>query len=115
MCKKTVMFQGILMLQDHYRAIMQYSIPKELCPSSEKAPSLKASADWFCIKVGYEISMFKYLMFVVSSAELRILKGGIIVLNAMPREWKVKKVAAAAMKFAHTLLKVHKRICYNYI
>lgn len=41
------------MLQDQYRAIMQYSIPKELCPSSEKAPSHKASADWFCIKVRY--------------------------------------------------------------
>lgn len=40
------------MLQDQYRAIMQYSIPKELCPSSEKAPSHKASADWFCIKCG---------------------------------------------------------------
>ncbi|GJQ68558.1 hypothetical protein Trydic_g14410 [Trypoxylus dichotomus] len=46
------MKQGILMLQDQYRAIMQYSIPKELCPSSEKAPSHKASADWFCIKCG---------------------------------------------------------------
>lgn len=50
-CQHFVALQGILMLQDHYRAIMQYSIPKELCPSSEKAPSLKASADWFCIKV----------------------------------------------------------------
>lgn len=46
-----IILQGILMLQDQYRAIMQYSIPKELCPSSEKAPTHKASADWFCIKV----------------------------------------------------------------
>lgn len=46
------MKQGILMLQDQYRAIMQYSIPKELCPSHDKAPTHKASADWFCIKCG---------------------------------------------------------------
>lgn len=43
-------FQGVLMLQDQYRAIMQYSIPKDL-GSSDKPPSYKASADWFCIKV----------------------------------------------------------------
>ena len=40
------------MLQDQYRAIMQYSIPKELCQNSEKPPSHKASSDWFCIKCG---------------------------------------------------------------
>ncbi|XP_066152736.1 RNA-binding protein 5-like isoform X1 [Euwallacea fornicatus] len=45
------MKQGILMLQDHYRAIMQYSIPKDV-NLIEKAPSHKASADWFCIKCG---------------------------------------------------------------
>ncbi|XP_057655336.1 RNA-binding protein 5-like isoform X1 [Diorhabda carinulata] len=43
--------QGVLMLQDHYRAIMQYSIPKDL-GSADKPPSFKASADWFCIKCG---------------------------------------------------------------
>ncbi|CAH1103412.1 unnamed protein product [Psylliodes chrysocephalus] len=43
--------QGVLMLQDQYRAIMQYSIPKDL-GSSDKPPSYKASADWFCIKCG---------------------------------------------------------------
>ncbi|XP_031336964.1 RNA-binding protein 5-B isoform X1 [Photinus pyralis] len=46
------MKQGVLMLQDQYRAIMQYSIPKELCQNSEKPPSHKASSDWFCIKCG---------------------------------------------------------------
>ncbi|KAL1492624.1 hypothetical protein ABEB36_010859 [Hypothenemus hampei] len=45
------MKQGILMLQDHYRAIMQFSIPKENSPV-EKPPIHKASADWFCIKCG---------------------------------------------------------------
>ncbi|KAJ8930870.1 hypothetical protein NQ314_016290 [Rhamnusium bicolor] len=43
--------QGVLMLQDQYRAIMQYSIPKDM-NSSEKPPTHKASADWFCIKCG---------------------------------------------------------------
>lgn len=39
------------MLQDQYRAIMQYSIPKDI-NTSEKPPTHKASADWFCIKCG---------------------------------------------------------------
>nr|XP_023020760.1 RNA-binding protein 5 [Leptinotarsa decemlineata] len=43
--------QGVLMLQDQYRAIMQYSIPKDM-GASEKPPTYKASADWFCIKCG---------------------------------------------------------------
>ncbi|XP_050314688.1 RNA-binding protein 5-like [Anthonomus grandis grandis] len=42
--------QGILMLQDNYRAIMQYSIPKDA--PSEKPATNKAAADWFCIKCG---------------------------------------------------------------
>jgi RNA-binding protein 5/10 len=46
------MKQGVLMLQEQYRAIMQYSIPKDVCANSEKPPSHKASADWFCIKCG---------------------------------------------------------------
>ncbi|KAL3289360.1 hypothetical protein HHI36_022796 [Cryptolaemus montrouzieri] len=46
------MKQGVLMLQDQYRAIMQYSIPKDLSFGFEKPPSHKASADWFCIKCG---------------------------------------------------------------
>ncbi|XP_076045392.1 RNA-binding protein 5-like isoform X2 [Oratosquilla oratoria] len=39
--------QGVLILQDMYRATLQYSIPKE---SSER--HAKASQDWFCIKCG---------------------------------------------------------------
>nr|CAH7735283.1 unnamed protein product [Callosobruchus chinensis] len=39
------------MLQDHYRATMQYSIPKEGL-SAEKPINYKATADWFCIKCG---------------------------------------------------------------
>ncbi|XP_019765019.1 RNA-binding protein 5-A isoform X1 [Dendroctonus ponderosae] len=45
------MKQGVLMLQDHYRAIMQFSIPKDT-NLIEKPPPHKASADWFCIKCG---------------------------------------------------------------
>ncbi|CAH0562555.1 unnamed protein product [Brassicogethes aeneus] len=45
------MKQGVLMLQDQYRAIMQYSIPKDGA-ASEKPLMHKASADWFCIKCG---------------------------------------------------------------
>lgn len=39
------------MLQDQYRAIMQYSIPKDAGSAIDKPPSAKATADWFCIKV----------------------------------------------------------------
>ncbi|XP_044765450.1 RNA-binding protein 5-like isoform X2 [Coccinella septempunctata] len=46
------MKQGVLMLQDQYRAIMQYSIPKDMSFGYEKPPNHKASADWFCIKCG---------------------------------------------------------------
>lgn len=41
-----VFLQGVLLLQDVYRATLQYSIPKE---SSERQS--KASQDWFCIRV----------------------------------------------------------------
>lgn len=41
--------KGVLMLHDHYRAIMQYSIPKDF-NFSDKPTSYKLSADWFCIK-----------------------------------------------------------------
>jgi len=41
------LFQGVLILQDVYRATLQYSIPKE---SSERQS--KASQDWFCIRCG---------------------------------------------------------------
>lgn len=43
------------MLQDQYRAIMQYSIPKDASQQSEKPPTSKATADWFCIKVNIRI------------------------------------------------------------
>lgn len=45
----SLFFQGVLMVQDHYRAIMQFSIPKDI-NAFEKAP-LHKTADWFCIKV----------------------------------------------------------------
>ncbi|GFG31856.1 hypothetical protein Cfor_02664 [Coptotermes formosanus] len=41
------MKQGILMLQDQYRAIMHFSIPKE---TQIERNALKSSQDWICIK-----------------------------------------------------------------
>lgn len=98
------------MLQDQYRAIMQYSIPKELCPNSEKPPSHKASADWFCIKV---ISLIDSLIFRFHpikfnfSVGVKTSKGEIIVLSVTPRAWKARKGAVGAMKFAIMLQKVN--------
>jgi hypothetical protein len=43
-----VCFQGVLMLQDQYRAIMHFSIPKE---TQIERNALKSSQDWICIKV----------------------------------------------------------------
>ncbi|XP_069703228.1 RNA-binding protein 5-like [Periplaneta americana] len=43
------MKQGVLMLYDHYRAVMQFSIPKD---SQVDRTSMKSSQDWHCIKCG---------------------------------------------------------------
>jgi hypothetical protein len=43
-----VWLQGILMLQDQYRAIMHFSIPKE---TQIERNAMKSSQDWICIKV----------------------------------------------------------------
>ncbi|XP_058802734.1 RNA-binding protein 5-like isoform X2 [Phymastichus coffea] len=43
------MKQGILMLQDQYRAVMQYSIPKDSHPDK---PIIKNVSDWHCVKCG---------------------------------------------------------------
>jgi hypothetical protein len=45
---KLFCFQGVLMLQDQYRAIMHFSIPKE---TQIERNALKSSQDWICIKV----------------------------------------------------------------
>ncbi|XP_017785465.1 PREDICTED: RNA-binding protein 5-like isoform X2 [Nicrophorus vespilloides] len=70
------MKQGILMLQDQYRAIMQYSMPKELCPQSEKAPTHKASADWFCIKCGAQNFKRRELCFKCHASRMESEEGG---------------------------------------
>lgn len=64
------------MLQDQYRAIMQYSIPKELCPQNEKAPSHKASADWFCIKCGAQNFKRRELCFKCHASRMESEEGG---------------------------------------
>jgi hypothetical protein len=43
-----VCLQGILMLQDQYRAVMHFSIPKE---TQIERNAQKSSQDWICIKV----------------------------------------------------------------
>lgn len=50
-----VCFQGILMLQDQYRAVMHFSIPKE---TQIERNAQKSSQDWICIKV--------YVVFVLA-------------------------------------------------
>lgn len=94
------------MLQDQYRAIMQYSIPKELCQNSEKPPSHKASADWFCIKVSSRKIVYSYLIKMNCSAVAKISKEETIALSVTPLVWKARKAAAAAMKSAITPQKV---------
>ncbi|XP_015510651.1 RNA-binding protein 5 [Neodiprion pinetum] len=43
------MKQGVLMLQDQYRAVMQYSIPKDFHVDK---PLAKNTQDWHCVKCG---------------------------------------------------------------
>lgn len=43
------MKHGVLMLQDHYRAVMHFSIPKD---SQMDRTSLKSNQDWHCIRCG---------------------------------------------------------------
>jgi hypothetical protein len=99
------------MLQEQYRAIMQYSIPKDVCANSEKPPSHKASADWFCIKVTNQITVtiINTHHFYFFSVALKISKGETTASNATRPEWKVKKGEAEVTKFAHTQQKVSDR------
>lgn len=102
--------QGVLMLQDQYRAIMQYSIPKELCQNSEKPPTHKASADWFCIKVIVQTVCFwfSFNFFVHFSVAVKILKEEITASSVTRLVWKVRKEVVVAMKFVIMLQKVRK-------
>lgn len=111
------------MVQDHYRAIMQFSIPKDI-NAFEKAP-LHKTADWFCIKVSCFIVHYsgKY-WFYLRSVELRILKGGTTALNVTLQEQSLKKAAVEATKRVLTLRKVREfvsfvrrfylQVCYSY-
>lgn len=95
------------MLQDQYRAIMQYSIRKDMCFGFEKPPNHKASADWFCIKVGsIGCKSNETHYYSIYSVEHKISEDVIIASNVMLLEWRVKKVVVAVMKFVHMLLKV---------
>ncbi|CAG9759636.1 unnamed protein product [Ceutorhynchus assimilis] len=69
------MKQGILMLQDNYRAIMQYSIPKDPFPL-EKPMMHKAIADWFCIKCGAQNFKRRDNCFKCHASRLESEEGG---------------------------------------
>ncbi|KAK9890110.1 hypothetical protein WA026_008920 [Henosepilachna vigintioctopunctata] len=70
------MKQGVLMLQDQYRAIMQYSIPKDLKFGLEKPPSHKATADWFCIKCGAQNFKRRDNCFKCNASRMESEEGG---------------------------------------
>ncbi|KAG5881075.1 hypothetical protein JTB14_020405 [Gonioctena quinquepunctata] len=67
--------QGVLILQDQYRAIMQYSIPKDM-EASEKLPSDRASADWFCIKCGAQNFKRRDTCFKCHASRMESEEGG---------------------------------------
>ena len=64
-----VWFQGILMLQDQYRAIMHFSIPKE---TQIERNALKSSQDWICIKV----CKCRVLQSVCLAAQMKVIEMG---------------------------------------
>lgn len=81
------------MVNDQYRAVMQYSSSKE--PQFKE----KIATDWYCAKVYQLISLLEtgHDHFNFSVAYL-ILKDVKIVLNAMHLVKKARKVAKAVMK-----------------
>ena len=56
--KVSLMFQGVLMFKDQYRAIMQYSLPRDAVKSSDTG-SLRLIHDWICGKVRTLIDTLK--------------------------------------------------------
>jgi len=102
------------MLQDQYRALMQYSIPKE-CHVDK--PPAKNTQDWHCVKVciiGYnsiieyifisKYSIKYYLIFhfiIFYSVEHTILNDGKLVSSVPLREQKAKKAEKAVMRSVH--------------
>lgn len=99
--------QGVLMIQDQYRAIMQYSVSKE---SSNHE---KVLTDWYCAKVSqfilfnlfFPINQPKDLLklniiYRFHSVVFSISNGATTASNVMHRVRRVKKVERAAMKSA---------------
>ncbi|XP_034949197.1 LOW QUALITY PROTEIN: RNA-binding protein 5-like [Chelonus insularis] len=67
------MKQGVLMLQDQYRALMQYSIPKD--NHSDKPPS-KNTQDWHCVKCGAHNFKRRETCFKCSASRAESEEGG---------------------------------------
>lgn len=91
--------QGVLMFQDQYRAIMQYSVSKESLSKD------KIVTDWYCAKVSLEsvpyfmknIDLFHFLL---PSAAYSILSDAKIASNAVHPVKKAKRVVKAVTKLA---------------
>ncbi|XP_014603624.1 PREDICTED: RNA-binding protein 5-like isoform X2 [Polistes canadensis] len=65
--------QGVLMLQDQYRALMQYSIPKDC--HVDKLPA-KNTQDWHCVKCGAHNFKRRETCFKCSASRAESEEGG---------------------------------------
>lgn len=95
------------MLQDQYRALMQYSIPKE-CHVDK--PPAKNTQDWHCVKVRITRLLFHGILrsrivhncytFVPYSVEHTISSGVRHASSVPPHERKARKAGKVATKSA---------------
>ncbi|XP_043466496.1 RNA-binding protein 5-like [Leptopilina heterotoma] len=67
------MKQGVLMLQDQYRALMQYSIPKD---GHVDKPPTKNTQDWHCVKCGAHNFKRRETCFKCSASRAESEEGG---------------------------------------
>ncbi|OXU23013.1 hypothetical protein TSAR_015536 [Trichomalopsis sarcophagae] len=68
------MKQGVLMLQDQYRALMQYSIPKD--NHVEKPRAKHQTQDWHCVKCGAHNFKRRETCFKCSASRAESEEGG---------------------------------------
>lgn len=88
------------MLQDQYRALMQYSIPKD-CHVDK--PPAKNTQDWHCVKVNLLIKFYyssngTLMLSVRYSVEHIISRDAKHVSSVLLPEQRAKKVERVAMK-----------------
>ena len=48
-------FQGVLMFKDQYRAVMQYSLPRDSGKPGDTGSPRSIHHDWICAKVGLAV------------------------------------------------------------